>query len=63
MSKLANQNEFWQYYILKFQYSMVDTIDDDYGIDEDMWDYRKLFFYLIFGRFLEIHAPRNPRFS
>ena len=43
MSKLANQNEFWQYYILKFQDSMVDTIDDDYGIDEDMWDYRKLF--------------------
>ena len=34
--------------ILKFQYSMVDAIDDDDDdddddIDEDMWDYRKLF--------------------
>ena len=28
---------------MKFQYSMVDAIDDDDDIDEDMWDYRKLF--------------------
>ena len=28
---------------MKLQYSMVDTIDDDNSIDEDIWDYRKLF--------------------
>ena len=52
MSKLTNQNEFWQYYFVKFQYSMVDTINVDDDIDED-----------IFGRFLEIHGPQSPRFS
>ena len=44
---------------------MVDTIGDgdDDDVDEDMWDYRKLFFLffcLIFGRFLEMHAPQSP---
>ena len=52
MSKLTAQNDLSaDYHILtilhlKFQYSMVDTIGDgdDDDVDEDMWDYRKLFF-------------------
>ena len=49
-----------------FQYSLVDTFNEDDDVDGDMWDYRKLFLdfsisYL--GGFLEMHASQSSRFS
>ena len=70
MSKFTNQNESncWSSHsdTVIFQYSLVDTFNEDDDVDGDMWDYRKLFLdfsisYL--GGFLEMHASQSSRFS
>ena len=70
MSKFTNQNESncWLSHsdTVIFQYSLVDTFNEDDDVDGDMWDYRKLFLdfsisYL--GGFLEMHASQSSRFS
>ena len=71
MSKLTTQNDLsadchiLTILHLKFQYSMVDTIGDgdDDDVDEDMWDYRKLFFdfsVLYLGGFQRCMHHRAP---
>ena len=49
-----------------FQYSLVDTFNEDDDVDGNVWDCRKLFLDFSIshlGGFLEMQASQSSRFS